>query len=158
MGVDRSLKTGIAAPKFRLKALGGGMNSLDEYLAKGPVLLIFFKGACPTCQFTLPYFERMKNGKVQLLAISQDDAESTAEFHDSFRVSLETLLDDEDNGYPVSNAYRITNVPTMFMIGNDGLIGQVTIGFVKRDMEAIGVQCGIAPFRSGDYVPEWKAG
>lgn len=157
MGIDKSLKTGSAAPKFRLKTLGGEVKSLDEYLAKGPVLLIFFKGACPTCQFTLPYLERMKNGKLRLIAISQDDAESTAAFHDSFRVSLETLLDDDD-GYPVSNAYRITNVPSIFTIEEDGLIGSVTIGFVKRDMEAIGVRCGIAPFRSGDYVPEWKAG
>ena len=152
------MKSGGTAPTFELPMLGGGKKSLDEYIAEGPVLLIFFKCACPTCQFTLPYLERIKNGKLKLVAISQDDADSTTEFRDSYRISLETLLDLEDDGYPVSNAYRITNVPTMFLIENDGSIGEIITGFGKRDMEAIGVRCGIAPFRPEDYVPEWKAG
>ena len=152
------MKPGSAAPKFNLPALGGGKKSLDEILAKGAVLLVFFKIACPTCQFTLPFLERMKTGKLQLVAVSQDDAESTGEFQVSFRISLETLLDSEDDGYPVSNAYRITHVPTMFVVEKDGTIGEVIQGFVKRQIEALGFRCGIAPFTPGDYLPEWKAG
>ena len=152
------MKPGNAAPEFNLPALGGGRKSLDEILERGAVLLVFFKIACPTCQFTLPFLERMRKGKLQLVAISQDDAESTREFHESFRISLETLLDSEDDGYPVSNAYRIANVPTMFVIERDGTIGEVIYGFVKRDIAEIGTRCGIAPFGPGDYVPEWKAG
>ena len=146
------------APKFDLAKLGGGRKSLDEFLAKGAVLLAFFKISCPVCQLTLPYLNRMKGGKLQVVAISQDDAESTAEFHDEFRISMETLLDSDDDGYPVSNAYGITHVPTMFVIERDGTIGEVIHGFVKRQMEALGARCGIAPFEPGDYVPEWKAG
>ena len=158
MGSDRSLAIGSAAPKFSLEALAGGEKTLDQLLEKGAVLLAFFKISCPVCQLTLPYLDRMKDGKLQLVAVSQDDAEATGEFNDEFRISLETLLDSEDDGYPVSNAYRITHVPAMFLIEQDGSIGDVIQGFVKRQIAAIGARCGIEPFQPGDYVPEWKAG
>ena len=158
MASSKSLQIGSAAPKFSLSTLDGGKKRLDEFLEKGAVLLAFFKVACPTCQLTLPYLERMKSGSLQLVAVSQDDAESTAEFHDEFRISLETLLDSEDDGYPASNAYRITHVPTMFVVEQDGTIGETITGFVKRQIAAIGVRCGIAPFQPGENVPEWKPG
>ncbi len=158
MASASSLKSGNAAPKFSLPTLTGGRKGLDEFLEKGAVLLAFFKISCPVCQLTLPYLERMNNGNLQLVAVSQDDDESTSEFNEEFHISLETLLDSEDDGYPVSNAYGITHVPTMFVVEPDGTIGETINGFVKRQMEAIGARCGIAPFEPGDYVPEWKAG
>ena len=158
MASARSLQIGSAAPEFKLATLAGGRKRLEEFLENGAVLLAFFKITCPTCQLALPYLERMKSGNLQLVAVSQDDAESTAEFHGEFRISLETLLDSEDDGYPVSNAYGITHVPTMFVVEQDGSVSEVIIGFVKRDIAAIGARCGIEPFQHGDYVPEWKAG
>lgn len=158
MALIKPLAIGSTAPRFSLPLLTGGKRRLDEFLGKGAVLLAFFKISCPVCQLTLPYLNRMKNGSLQLVAISQDDAESTSEFHREFRISLETLLDSEDEGYPVSNGYGITHVPAMFLVEEDGTIGEVIQGFVKRQVAALGVRCGIAPFEPGDYVPEWKAG
>ena len=158
MAADRSLQPGTRAPKFSLRTLAGEEKSLDQFLEKGAVLLAFFKISCPVCQLTLPYLERLKNGKLQLVAISQDDAESTRELYNEFRISIDTLLDSEDDGYPVSNAYGLTHVPTMFIIEQNGLIGEVINGFVKRQIATIGTRSGIAPFGPGDYAPEWKPG
>jgi peroxiredoxin len=141
------------APEFELDG-----QPLKGLLNKGPVLLVFFKISCPTCQLALPYLNRMKDGSLQIVTISQDDAESTTEFNESFQLSMSTLLDPEDAGYPVSNAYGITHVPSLFLIEPDGIVGISVSGFVKREMEEIGARCGIAPFGPDDSVPAWKAG
>ncbi len=146
------------APAFELERLGGGKAELSDLLAESAILLVFFKISCPICQMTLPYLERLKDGKLRIVAVSQDDAESTAEFHEAFGTSLETLLDSEDGGYPVSNDYGITHVPTMFLVEQDGTVSETIEGFVKREMLSLGVRCGIAPFRPDERVPEWKAG
>ena len=146
------------APKFELAKLGGGRTSLDALLQQSAVLLVFFKISCPVCQLALPYLNRMKSGALRIVAISQDDAESTVEFHEAFQVSLETLLDSEDEGYPASNDYGIAHVPAMFLIEQDGTVSNEMNGFAKREMEALGARCGIAPFGPEDSVPAWKAG
>ena len=142
-----------SAPPFELNE-----QSLDDLLRDRPALLVFFKISCPVCQLTLPYLNRMKNGALRIVAISQDDEESTAEFHEAFHISLETLFDSEAEGYAVSDAFGITNVPTMFLVEQDRTISETIHGFVKRQMEALGERCGIAPFGPGDSVPAWKPG
>lgn len=42
--VDRSLKTGDKAPSFELPNAKGELVSLSELLAKGPVVLSFYRG------------------------------------------------------------------------------------------------------------------
>jgi peroxiredoxin len=145
-------------PQFTLQDLDGVPHSLTSLLSRGPVLLALFKISCPVCQLTLPFLDRISSGALQIVAISQDDAASTRRFHAKFHVSLLTLLDLENENYPVSNAFGITHVPTMFLIETDGTISQISEGFVKTDLEAIGIRAGIAPFRQEEAVPAWKAG
>jgi Peroxiredoxin len=44
------LAPGRPAPDFRLPDLQGAETSLDQLLPHGPVLVVFFKVSCPTCQ------------------------------------------------------------------------------------------------------------
>src|SRR5436190_2543385 len=101
------LGEGASAPDFRLCDLGGAEHTLGGVAQGRPVLLAFFKIACPTCQFTLPFLERMhrQGSGIGIYAISQDDAESTRDFHREFGITMPTLLDEENAGYPASNAY-----------------------------------------------------
>src|SRR6266851_1203434 len=95
---------GTKAPDFQLHSLTGDNWSLDGALAKGPVLLAFFKISCPTCQFTFPFLNRFSgadSGKLQVVAISQDDAAGTGQFLERFAPGLPTLLDSQP-GYPAS--------------------------------------------------------
>jgi peroxiredoxin len=153
------LEAGARAPSFRLKGLDGAAASLEEILAKGPALLAFYKISCPVCQLTFPYLERLASGSgIQVIGISQDDASATEGFNQRFGVTFSTLLDPAKDSYPASNAYGITNVPTLFLVEPDGQIASAISGFSKRDLEALGERAGAKPFRAGENVPEWKAG
>ena len=157
---DRQLpEVGARAPEFRLPRLAGGEISLAEIAAQGPALLAFFKISCPVCQLTFPFLERVHQaGTLPVYGISQNDAKDTRAFAARYRTTLPMLLDSEESGFPVSNAYGISSVPTMFLIERDGSIGQSIIGWRKREIAALGPTAGAGVIRPGDNVPEWKAG
>jgi peroxiredoxin len=53
------LKTGDIVENFSLPDVDGGSVVLDDLLAQGPVVLVFFRFAgCPACNLTLPNYER----------------------------------------------------------------------------------------------------
>lgn len=52
--IERALKPGDTAPAFSLKNQNGGQKNLSGYLAQGPVVLTFYRGAwCPFCNLQL---------------------------------------------------------------------------------------------------------
>jgi peroxiredoxin len=133
------LEPGSLAPSFTLKGLDGKPYSLRDLLERGPVVLAFFKISCPVCQFTFPFlqriFERYAGDDVSVIGVSQDDPRSTKEFNQEFGVTFPTLIDDQ--GYPVSNAYGLTTVPTIFWIDTGGRIKISGAGFSKNDLATI---------------------
>ncbi len=163
-----ALAAGIRAPEFELKALDGKRFSLTEELARGPVVLAFFKVSCPTCQYAFPFLERLFKAYgskgITLVGVSQNDAKETAAFAKDFGVTFPLLLDDTHR-YPVSNAYGLTNVPTIFWIAQDGEIEISSVGWVKADFEQInrkmaetGKLAPAAVFRAGEDVRDFRAG
>lgn len=158
-GQHKLLDSGSRAPEFRLEQLAGGAISLAKILADGPALLVFFKISCPICQLTFPFLERIHQaGGLRIFGISQNDAADTDDFNREFGVTFPTLLDTEESGFPASNDYGISSVPTMFLVEPGGAISQVIEGWRKRDMEALAASGGGSLWRPGEYVPEWKAG
>lgn len=152
------LRAGDRAPEFSLARLGGGITSLADILAGGAALLAFFKVSCPVCQLMFPHLERIHAaGAFPIVGISQNDEASTAEFNRAFGISFPTLLDPELR-FPASNAYKITHVPTLFLIERDGTLAQVIDGWDRKEVKALGDRAGIDPFLPGRAVPEWKAG
>ena len=160
---------GNKAPGFSLKALDGKEYSLEKLMQDGPVVAAFFKISCPVCQFTFPFLERLYKryggDGVTYLGISQDDARDTKEFAKEFGVTFPMLLDEEKNGYPASNAYGLTSVPTIFLIDTDGTVKISCMGFDKKDLESIGAELSqrkkIVPavlFLAGESVPAHKPG
>ena len=93
-----ALATGTKSPEFDLKTLDGKAFSLNAELARGPVVLAFFKVSCPTCQYALPFLERLHKAYgdrgVTLVGISQNDAKDTAAFCKQFGITFPMLLDD----------------------------------------------------------------
>jgi len=153
------LKVGSPISDFQLPLLDGGEVGLPDLIADGPVLLAFFKVSCPVCQMTLPFLERIRSsGSLPVFAISQNDAGDTRAFHHRFGVALPTLLDSEEDGFAVSNAFGISSVPTLFLVEKDGSVARVIEGWSKAEIESLGALAGVKPFRANDSVPEWKAG
>lgn len=145
------IEAGTAAPEVAL-----GTFSLAAELRSGPVLLVLFKVSCPTCQFTLPFLERLFIRGLQVVGISQDDAQSTREFADYFGITFPVLLDGP--GYPVSNAYAISSVPSLFLIEPDGVVSLAGNGFHRDDLQKLGVRAGGSPFRESERIPAMRPG
>jgi len=163
-----ALALGAKAPDFALKNLDGKRFSLGDELERGPVVLAFFKVSCPTCQYAFPFYERLHkaygNQGVRLVGISQNDAKETAAFIKDFKLTFPVLLDDT-RSYPVSNAYGLTNVPTIFWIAQDGEIEVSSVGWLKADFEEInrrmaesGKSAPAPMFRPGEDVRDFRAG
>jgi peroxiredoxin len=110
-----ALTAGTKAPDFELKAMDGKRFSLQEELTHRPVVLAFFKGSCPVCQYAFPFLDRLSKAygrqNVTLVGVSQDNPQATSAFMKEFGVTFPVLLDIPGQ-YPVSNAYGLTNVPT----------------------------------------------
>ena len=54
------LGVGDHAPDFKLSDAEGNQHGLAQYLARGPVLLLFFRGGwCPYCTLTLRAYEEL---------------------------------------------------------------------------------------------------
>lgn len=163
-----ALAAGTKAPDFTLKTLDGKQFSLSDALARGPVLLVFFKVSCPTCQYAFPFLERLYKAdsqrRVTLVGISQNEAKETLAFNQEFGVTFPVLLD-ELGKYPVSNAYGLTNVPTLFWIAQDAEIELTSVGWLKADVEEcarkIAAANSTAPamiFQPGEDVRDFRAG
>ena len=171
-----ALTAGTKAPDFSLPVVGdakidgkdGSKFSLQEALRRGPVLAAFFKVSCPTCQYTFPFLERIHQAhgdkRITVVGISQNDQRDTRAFLKEYGITFRTLLDDP-NGYAVSNAFGLTNVPSLFLIRQDGTIDISSVGWVKQEVEAIyrklgGGQQGPLPpiFQPGEDVRDFKAG
>ncbi len=163
-----ALAAGTLAPDISLPRLDGKQFSLREALKQGPAVLAFFKISCPLCQFTMPYLERMyrsyPQGRYTVVGVSQDEDNYTEEFAREFGITFPLALDDV-NKYPASNAYDLTNVPTIFLIAPDGEVRLTIVGWDRRDMEKLNAEIAkassIAPvalFQPGEQVPASKPG
>ncbi len=163
-----ALTKGKSAPEINLPTMDGGQFSLKEALARGPVVLAFFKISCPVCQFGLPYLDRIyqaaKGKHVTIIGISQNSKKDTAFFNKQFGITFPVALDDPGS-YSVSNAYGLTNVPTFFYVNEDGVIEVSAVGWSRPDVEEIARKIGergkvppISFVKPGEDVPAFRAG
>ena len=161
------IDVGNPAPAFSLSGLNGRSHSLSDALRKGPVVAAFFKISCPVCQFAFPFLERLYetygDSKVSFWGISQDDAADTKEFCAEYGIRFPALIDGV--GYPVSNQYGLTNVPTVFLIAPDGRVQVASSGFSRADLEKISAEVARATgnplallFRPDEVIPDYKPG
>jgi peroxiredoxin len=163
-----ALAAGVSAPDFELKAVDGMRFVLRDELLKGPVVLAFFKVSCPTCQYAFPFLERLHQAYcrqgVRIIGVSQNESKDTAKFNQEFGITFPVLLDDTKT-YGVSNAYGLTNVPSIFWIGQDGEIEISSVGWVKADFVEInrklaefGKMTPSSIFKPGEDVRDFRAG
>lgn len=161
------LKAGSAAPDFALAKTDGQPGALQDALARGPLLLIFFKISCSTSKFTLPYVERLHQNVLphggQAWGVSQDASTPTRRFAQDCGVSFPIVIDEAP--YPVSRQYGLSYVPSLFIIGPDGRIVMSFDGFSKPDL--VEAQCVLAShyafaplplFGEKEKVPQYKPG
>lgn len=162
-----TLTAGKTAPPIELSSMDGKPHSLQSALLRGPVLAVFFKVSCPTCQYTFPFVERiyqqMRDKGAQVWAISQDNARDSQLFAREYAITFPILIDDDH--YEISREYGLKYVPTLFLIAPDGRVEISSEGFTKADL--LEIQKSLAKYLSAkpadlfppnEKVPEYKPG
>jgi peroxiredoxin len=164
-----ALQAGVTAPEIRLPLVDGREFSLNQARKRGPVVVAFFKVNCPVCQLAFPYLERIYkvysgSAKFTLVGVSQNDARDTEDFNRKFGITFPTLLDDTRK-YPSSNAYGLTNVPSIFMVSPEGEVEFSSVGWSRGEMEELNRRLAEISgaktarlFNSGEQVPDYKPG
>jgi peroxiredoxin len=98
-------------------------------------VLIFYKFSCGTSRFTFPFLQTIYDAyrdSIYFTAIAQDNAEQTAKFRGELQITIPILLDEAP--YPVSRAYGIHTVPSIFLVDSEHKIRFSSYGFVKQDI------------------------
>ncbi len=132
-------------------------------------MLAFFKVTCPVCQYAFPMYERMaqahKGSGATFLGISQNKPSDATAFVREYRVTFPIAIDDEANNFAVSNAYGLTNVPTLFYIDPSGEIEVSSVGWSKLDVEVVNAKLATLRsqkpsvlWRPGESIQEFRAG
>jgi peroxiredoxin len=152
------LPIGVQAPDFELSSEHHGHRRLSEALKQGPVVLVFYKAACSTCQFAFPFIQQIyskvaKTAPWTLWAISEDDVDETLDFVGQNGLTFDVLID--EHPYAVSSAYELHNVPAIFVIQPDGKISLSDFGFTKDTLNQI---AGFAFFTPDDGLPSSRPG
>lgn len=133
-----SLAPGKKAPAFKLKDLEGRLHS-PELKDRDLALLVFYHRECPVCQFSAPFIAKIANAlkspRVKMWGISQDPEDESEAFANEKGLRMPILVDEPP--YQVSNAYGITNVPTLFVIDGKHTIVKNCVGFSKADFSRI---------------------
>jgi peroxiredoxin len=162
-----ALEPGRKAPAFELKDLDGKAHSLAELKTGEFGLLVFFHRECPVCQFTIPFIDKLardvRSPRARIWGIEQDSEEEAEDFARRKDLRMTVLIDDEP--YPVSNAYGITNVPTLFLIDSKGAIRKTSVGFARDEITEIAAELARAAkvkppalFAGRSDIPAFKPG
>jgi peroxiredoxin len=160
------LKTGDQAIDFELTDFKGQKVKLFELLSQtSPLLLIFYKDDCPTCQYTFQHLPRIAReaGGEYFLGVAQDGPDQAKAFRDKYGFESNIVCDIKP--YAVSRQYGVDVVPTFFVVEADRSISYIAEGFDKKVLEQFsarvavkkGLQSYVA-FSGKDYIPLLKPG
>lgn len=119
------------APDIKLDTVGGGKFDLASHKSKDVVVLDFWATWCPPCRRSLPILAEVTKkyaGKdVQIYAVNeQEDPQKVQDFLKAQGLSLNVALD--RNG-DAGSAYKASAIPETVIIGKDGVVHAVHIGF-----------------------------
>ena len=162
------LPEGSPAPDFELSTPDGVRLRLSDALISGGVALAFYKSSCPTCQFTFPFIQRLfasfPHGSLPTVwGISQDEVEPTEEFITEHQLTFPVLID--EHPYPVSTAYELHFVPTVYLVDRDQSVRIADFGFSKPVLRALAERLAEEAdspvpilFSDADGLPERRPG
>lgn len=93
------VKAGDLVEPFELATVEGATLNLDQLLAHGPAVLVFFRFAgCPACNIAIPFYERhlqpaLRERGVPLVAVSPQVPERLVEIRDKHALTLQVATD-----------------------------------------------------------------
>lgn len=106
---DRAVKEGDMAPDFKLPDAKGNQVALSMLLARGPVVLAFYRGGwCPYCNLQLRAYQRIlpeiRNLGAQLVAVSPEPPDASLSTAEKNALEFDVL---SDVNATAAKAYRL---------------------------------------------------
>lgn len=131
-GLASSTPTGRLAPALARERVAGDAVTLSSLLASAggrPAMVVFWASWCGPCAKEAPAIERFSEsaaGRGRIVGVDWSDAKAGARgFIARYRWTFPNVRDAEGL---VGNAYRLTGLPTTFLIDAHGRIGKVLRG------------------------------
>ncbi len=121
---------GKTAPDFKLDLLSGGQVTLSDLKGK-VVVLDFWATWCPPCRKSLPHLNKLyednKDGGAKVFAVNcQEDKADVQNFVQKEKLTVPVLLATADE---IIQAYEAKSIPQTVIIGRDGKVTKVFVGF-----------------------------
>jgi peroxiredoxin len=150
------LAPGDRAPSLALPDASTGESVTDPW-REGPVLLAFFKATCPVCQMAAPKVQALADSGVRVVAVGEDPPPEIRSYSDRHGQKVTTLS--EPDPYPVSDAFGIDTVPTLFLVGEDGTVRDTVVSWDRDAWNRIAEEAGgTAVSDEGDGLPPFRPG
>ncbi len=137
---EKKAEVGAAAPDFSLKDLQGRDVSLSSF--RGHVVLLdFWATWCPPCMASVPELialeKKYKDEGLVVLAVSLDEGgdvtSKLSAFSRDHALNYTILLSNEN----VERMYNVGSIPTMYVIGKDGTIRNLHLGYMENLQEIV---------------------
>jgi peroxiredoxin len=124
---------------------------------------MFYKVTCPVCQQAAPVAERLyRTFPDRFLAVGQDPREKLDQFAEELAATFPAVPDQPP--YPLSNAYGIRIVPTLFVVDGDRVVDLVE-SWDRDGWNRAGAKLGVmagSPAEAlsweGDGLPPFRPG
>ena len=126
------MRAGDIVQPFTVQEVGGATLSLDDLLAHGPAVLIFFRFAgCPACNIAIPHYERTLAPGVRALgasltAISPQDPARLGEIKTRHTLSFNVASDGNVLGRRFGILYTADDASKAASLARGSFIGDVT--------------------------------
>lgn len=152
---------GSVFPDRPLPGLSGGTLRLSDFWREGAALVAVGHGDCATTRLALPYVDRIHRRRgpgAAVVLVLQEDPRSAAELVGDLGLTAPAGLDEDP--YALSAALGLGTVPTLLLVGRDGVVSKVFEGFSRRDLEQLARDVGVsgALFAPEDEGPAFRPG
>lgn len=130
-----SFQVGSPAPEFKLETLEGQTVSLQDFRGKN-VVLNFWATWCPPCRSEMPDMQQLSEERsdVVVLAVNLQEArDPVSSFITKYGLRFPVLFDRTGE---VSQAFKVSSLPTSFFIDKNGNIASFNVGALNRSAMA----------------------
>jgi len=139
-GEDAAALEGKPAPQVNLTTLDGKSFRLGD-LRGSVVVLDFWATWCGPCRESLPHLQKLSADKdrfkkgLRVLAVNAGEQQPVVKkFVDENRLTMPIPM---DPGRSARTAYRVTALPTTVVIGKDGVVKKVMVGYGPQTSEEL---------------------